>query len=328
MKEILVTGGAGYIGSHVVKILAEKGFKPIVYDNLINGFQESVKDYEFIKGDIGDYDTLASVFKKHDIECVMNFSSFIAVGESVELPLKYYENNVSKTITLFKAMKDSRINSFIFSSTAAVYGFPDTIPITENTALNPINPYGRTKFFLEEILRDLDKSDNFKSICLRYFNVAGADESGKIGESHSPETHLIPLVIRAVLDPDYELAVFGTDYKTHDGTCIRDYIHVNDLASAHILALDHLLKTGESNIFNLGNGKGFTVREIIDSVKRVTGKTPKVTECPRREGDPDVLVASSEKALRELKWKPQFSDIDKIVETAWKWESSGKRKGY
>jgi UDP-glucose 4-epimerase len=309
-------------------MLAEKGFNPIVYDNLINGFSEFVEGYEFINGDIGDYDSVISVFKKHDIQCVMNFASFIAVGESVQFPLKYYENNVSKTIKLFKAMKDCGVNRLIFSSTAAVYGFPDSIPITENTELHPINPYGRTKYFIEEILRDLDKSDNFKSICLRYFNAAGADTSGNIGESHVPETHLIPLVIRSVLDPDYKISLFGINYKTRDGTCIRDYIHVNDLATAHILSLERILKNNESDIFNLGNGKGFTVREVIESVKRVTGKNPKVVECPRREGDPDVLVASSEKAERELKWKPQFSDIDKIVETAWKWESSGKRKDY
>ncbi len=328
MKDILVTGGAGYIGSHVVKMLAEKGYRPVVYDNLINGFKDFIEGYEFINADIGDYNAAMSVFKKYDIHCVMNFASFIAVGESVQYPLKYYENNVSKTITFFKAMKDSNVRRIIFSSTAAVYGFPESLPITENTALNPINPYGRTKLFIEEILRDLDRSDNLKSICLRYFNVAGADISAKIGESHVPETHLIPLVLRSVIDPQYRLTVYGTDYKTHDGTCIRDYIHVNDLASAHILALEYLLQKNKSGIFNLGNGKGFTVKEIIESVKRVTGKTPKIDEGSRRAGDPDVLVASSEKAEQELKWKPQFNDIDTIVETAWKWESAGKRKGY
>jgi UDP-glucose 4-epimerase len=328
MKEILVTGGAGYIGSHVVKMLAERGYRPVVYDNISNGFRESVRDFEFIKGDIGDYESVAAALKQHDIQCVMNFASFIAVGESVQLPLKYYENNVSQTITLFRAMKDCGVKKIIFSSTAAVYGYPENTPVTENTKPDPINPYGRTKFFIEEILRDLDRSDSLKSICLRYFNVAGADPSGEIGESHMPETHLIPLILRSILDPAYRITVFGSDYKTHDGTCIRDYIHVNDLASAHILALERLMLENKSEVFNLGNGKGFSVREIIESVKRVTGKIPKVDEGPRRDGDPDMLVASSEKALGELKWEPQFGNIDRIIETAWKWESSGKRKGY
>lgn len=328
MKEILVTGGAGYIGSHVVKMLAEKGYSPVVYDNLEQGYRELVSDYELIEGDIGDFEKLDSLFKERKIECVMNFASYIAVGESVALPLKYYDNNVAKTLTLFDAMIKNGVLNFIFSSTAAVYGYPETVPITEDSPLKPINPYGRTKYMIEKVLSDLDEAHRLKSISLRYFNAAGADPDGTTGECHVPETHLIPLVIRAVIDPDFNLTVFGTDYNTPDGTCIRDYIHVNDLASAHILALESLLAGGESNFYNLGNGTGFSVKEIIDSVERVTGKKPKYKEGPRRPGDPDVLVASSAKASKVLLWKPEMPEIDKIVKTAFNWESMGKRLGY
>jgi UDP-glucose 4-epimerase len=328
MKKILVTGGAGYIGSHVVRMLAARGYEPIVYDNLINGFKDFIKGYELITGDIGDYEKLTDIFKTRNIECVMNFASYIAVGESVSLPLKYYENNVSRTITLFQAMADSDIDKFIFSSTAAVYGYPDNIPITEESALNPINPYGRTKFFIENVLKDLEISDNIRSVCFRYFNAAGADPSGEIGESHVPETHLIPLVMRSIIDENYFLTIFGTDYNTPDGTCVRDYIHVNDLASAHILGLERLLEGGESDVYNLGNGTGFSVNEVVESVALVTGKKPKVKTGPRRAGDPDALVASSDKAVKELKWQPVMADLNKIVETAWEWESQQKRKGY
>ena len=328
MKEILVTGGAGYIGSHVVKMLAEKGYVPVVYDTLENGFQDFVPGHELVQGDIGDYAKLLALFRNRKIECVMNFASYIAVGESVQKPLKYYENNTAKTITLFKAMIDGGVKRFIFSSTAAVYGYPDETPIREDSPLKAINPYGRTKHMIEQVLSDLDASDKFRSISLRYFNAAGADPSGVIGESHVPETHLIPLVMRAVLDDEYTIGIFGTDYNTPDGTCIRDYIHVNDLALAHILALENLLKENRTKVFNLGNGKGFSVREVIESVRRVTGKDPRYKEMPRREGDPDVLVASSGKAQKELGWKPHMADLDTIVETAWRWEKSGKRKGY
>ena len=328
MKDILVTGGAGYIGSHLVRMLAEKGFNPVVYDNLENGFREFVEGYELIEGDIGDFDKLDRIFKDRKIECVMNFASYIAVGESVALPLKYYNNNVAKTLTLFDAMIKNGVLKFIFSSTAAVYGYPENVPITEESPLKPINPYGRTKYMIEKVLADLDHAHGLKSISLRYFNAAGADPDGKTGESHIPETHLIPLVIRSVIDPGFHITVFGTDYDTSDGTCIRDYIHVNDLSSAHILALEALLAGGESDYYNLGNGTGFSVKEIIDSVERVTGKKPKYKEGPRRPGDPDILVASSEKAARNLSWKPEITGIDKIVETAFNWESKGKRKGY
>lgn len=328
MREILVTGGAGYIGSHVVKMLAERGYRPVIIDSLENGFAEFVQGHDLIKGDIGDYNLLVDLFRKRKIECVMNFASYIAVGESMQLPLKYYTNNVAKTFELFRAMIDCEVKRFIFSSTAAVYGYPEQVPIVEDALLAPINPYGRTKLIIEQVLRDLDASSGMKFIALRYFNAAGADPSGEIGESHTPETHLVPLVLRSLLEDDYTITVFGTDYRTHDGTCIRDYIHVNDLADAHILALEALLLKGESAVYNLGNGRGFTVREVIEAVKRVTGKNPKVKEGPRRPGDPDVLVASSEKAMKALGWKPQFAELETIVETAWNWESKKKRKGW
>jgi UDP-glucose 4-epimerase len=327
MKNILVTGGAGYIGSHVTRALAARGYNPVVYDNLSGGFRDFVREFEFIQADIGDRDAAKRAMKERDVICVMNFASFIAVGESVQNPLKYYDNNVSRTIALFEAMRAAGVGNFIFSSTAAVYGYPEDIPIVEESPLRPINPYGRSKLFIEQVLQDLEASYGLRSIRLRYFNAAGADPSGEIGESHVPETHLIPLVMRSVLE-DYTLTVFGTDYRTHDGTCIRDYVHVNDLASAHVLALDRLLERRESGVFNLGNGRGFTVKEVVDSVRRVTGREPRVTEGPRRAGDPDALVASSARAVRDLRWAPQFGDIDTIVETAWRWESRRKRKGY
>ncbi len=328
MKKILVTGGAGYIGSHVVRRLAAKGFTPVIYDNLSGGFKDFVKDFEIIVGDIGDYDNVCEAIKSRSIECVMNFASFIAVGESCSDPLKYYDNNVSKTVTLLKAMTDCGVNKFIFSSTAAVYGNPIEVPITEDSPLKPESPYGRTKLMVENILADLDRFHNFRYTALRYFNAAGADPDGSIGESHMPETHLIPLILRAAIDPDYAITVFGEDYPTPDGTCIRDYIHVYDLADAHVLALEKLLSGSESSIYNLGNGTGFSVKEVIDSAKRITGKDFAVKSGPRRDGDPAVLVASSDKARKDLGWIPQYPHIDSIVSSAWNWEKQQKRKGY
>ncbi len=328
MSEILVTGGAGYIGSHVVRALARMNFTPIVYDNLSGGFREAVDGFEFIRGDIGDYEALARVFGARDIRCVMNFASYIAVGESVADPLKYYDNNVGRTFVLFRAMKEAGVRDFIFSSSAAVYGDPDAVPIREESPLRPASPYGRTKYFIEEALRDLHVSDGVRSVSLRYFNAAGADPSGGIGERHSPETHLIPLVLRAAVDPGYAITIFGRDYDTPDGTCIRDYIHVNDLADAHVLAVRRLLEGGASAVYNLGNGSGFSVLEVIESARRVTGRTIRTVDGPRRSGDPARLVASSGKAVCELGWKPAFTDLDGIVETAWRWERSGKRPSY
>ncbi|PKL15997.1 MAG: UDP-glucose 4-epimerase GalE, partial [Spirochaetae bacterium HGW-Spirochaetae-5] len=314
--------------SHVVRRLAAKGFMPVIYDNLSGGFRDFVSGFELIVGDIGDYDKVTEVIRSHSIDCVMNFASFIAVGESCQNPLKYYDNNVSQTITLLKAMIDTGVKKYIFSSTAAVYGNPDEVPITENSALKPESPYGRTKLMVEQVLADLERSDDFRYIALRYFNVAGADPEGMIGESHVPETHLIPLVLRAAIDPGYAITVFGEDYPTPDGTCIRDYIHVYDLADAHVLAVEKILAGGSSSVYNLGNGKGFSVREVIDSVRRVTGIDFAVKSAARRDGDPAVLVASSQKAYDELGWSPNYPDIDRIVETAWNWEKQQKRKGY
>jgi UDP-glucose 4-epimerase len=303
-------------------------YTPVVYDNLDGGFRDAVEGFEFIRGDIGDYDKLARVLKQRDIRCVMNFASYIAVGESVADPLKYYDNNVGRTIALFRAMKDSRVHNFIFSSSAAVYGDPDAVPISEESPLRPSSPYGRTKFFIEEMLRDLGVSDGLQSVSLRYFNAAGADSSGNIGERHVPETHLVPLVLRAAIDPSYAITVFGRDYDTPDGTCIRDYVHVNDLADAHVLALRRLLDGKGSAVYNLGNGSGFSVLEVIESARRITGKPIRAVDGPRRSGDPARLVASSRRAGDELGWKPAFADLDGIVETAWQWERSGKRRAY
>jgi UDP-glucose 4-epimerase len=328
VDEILVTGGAGYIGSHVVRLLARSGFKPVVYDNLSGGFKEFVAGHEFIQGDIGDYEKLRALFRTRNIACVMNFASFIAVGESVLNPAKYYDNNVARTVTLFRAMIDSGVGRFIFSSSAAVYGNPPRLPIEEESPLSPTSPYGRTKLFVEEMLADLEGAGAIKSISLRYFNAAGADFSGEMGESHVPETHLVPLVLRAALDPSYTVTIFGRDYDTPDGTCVRDYIHVNDLADAHVRALRKLLSGGESAIYNLGNGSGFSVLEVVESARRVTGKGLKVESGARRPGDPAVLVASSEKARRDLGWNPEYGDLDAIVESAWRWERQRRRKGW
>ncbi len=323
--EILVTGGAGYIGSHVLRALARARFTPIVYDNLSGGVPEAVKGFELIRGDIGDYEALRRLFGQRDIRCVMNFASFIAVGESAADPLKYYDNNVGRTFTLLRAMKEAGVSDFIFSSSAAVYGDPDTVPIREESPLRPSSPYGRTKYFIEEALSDLGLSDGFRTISLRYFNAAGADPAGDIGERHSPETHLIPLVLRAALDPAYAVTVFGRDYDTPDGTCVRDYVHVNDLAEAHVLALGRLLDGGGPDVYNLGNGSGFSVLQVIESARRVTGRDIRVAYGPRRSGDPARLVASSEKAARELGWSPAYTELDGIVETAWRWERTGRR---
>ncbi|MBN2436823.1 MAG: UDP-glucose 4-epimerase GalE [Spirochaetes bacterium] len=328
MKTVLVTGGAGYIGCNVVRSLASKGYTPVVYDNLSGGFRDFVSDFELIIGDIGNYDLVCETLKSYSIDCVMNFASFIAVGESCNYPLKYYDNNASKTITLLKAMTDCGVNKFIFSSTAAVYGTPLEVPITENSPLKPESPYGRTKLMVENILSDLSRSQDFRYMALRYFNAAGAVPDGTIGESHIPETHLIPLVLRAALDPDYVITIFGEDYPTKDGTCIRDYIHVTDLADAHVLALEKLFDGSESSIYNLGNGTGFSVKEVIDSAKKITGKDFSIKSGPRRDGDPAILVASSDKAHSELGWVPQYPDIDNIVSSAWNWEKQKKRKGY
>lgn len=316
---ILIVGGAGYIGSHVNKLLTEKKYETLILDNLSCGHKEALKWGKFCQVDLADVDKLDEIFNNYDIDAVMHFSSFIEVGESVQNPEKYYTNNVINTMNLLNVMKKHDVKKFIFSSTCATYGVPQKIPLVEDHPQNPINPYGWTKLMVERILKDYDAAYGLKSVILRYFNASGADESGEIGEAHDPESHLIPLILDAAIQKRDNIKIFGTDYDTPDGTCIRDYIHVTDLADAHLLALKYLEKENTSNEFNLGNGRGFSVREVIESVKKVTGRTFNVVETQRREGDPAILIGSSQKAKKLLGWNPQYIDIDKIVETAWNW---------
>ncbi|RAP51330.1 MAG: UDP-glucose 4-epimerase GalE [Methanosphaera sp. rholeuAM270] len=316
---ILIVGGAGYIGSHTNKALTESGYETLVLDNLSYGHREAVKWGTFVQCDLKDVDELDKVFTKYDITAVMHFSSFIEVGESVENPEKYYTNNVVNTMNLLKVMLKHNVKKFIFSSTCATYGIPQKIPLVEDHPQNPINPYGRTKLMVEQILKDYDRAYGLKSVILRYFNASGADKSGLIGEAHDPESHLIPLILDAAIGKRENIKIFGTDYDTEDGTCIRDYIHVTDLADAHILALKYLEEENDSNEFNLGNGKGFSVREVIDAAKKVTGREFRVVETDRRPGDPAILIGSSQKAKSILKWNPSYVEIDEIVESAWNW---------
>ncbi len=325
---ILVTGGAGYIGSHAVLSLQKAGYNVIVYDNLSYGHPEIIKDVlkvELIVGDTNDRSLLDQLFSSRNIAAVMHFAAFIAVGESVKDPAIYYQNNVVGTLTLLEAMIAANINKFVFSSTCAIYGTPQEIPMTENHPNNPLSPYASSKYMVERILKDFDRSYGLKSVVFRYFNASGADPSGNLGEDHSPETHLIPLALLTALKKRDNLFIFGTDYDTPDGTAIRDYIHVNDLASAHVLGLDYLLNGGESEMFNLGNGNGFSVREVIEMAKKVTGIDFLVKESDRRPGDVPMLVGSSEKAQSVLGWKPQYCDLETIVNHAWQWHK--KRHG-
>ncbi|ANQ53457.1 UDP-galactose-4-epimerase [Thermosipho sp. 1063] len=315
---ILVAGGAGYIGSHVCKMLNERGYNVIVLDNLSNGHREFAKYGKFIPGDISDKKLLDIIFEHYNIAAVMHFCAYIEVGESVINPYKYYENNVSNTLVLLNSMLKHNVNKFIFSSTAAVYGMPEKIPIKEDAPKNPINPYGKSKYMVEEILDDFDKAYNLKSIRFRYFNAAGADESGEIGEAHNPETHLIPLILDAALGKRESIKIFGTDYETKDGTCIRDFVHVNDLANAHIKGLEYLLKENKTDCFNLGSGNGYSVREVIEKVKEITNIDFKVEEVERRPGDPAYLIADNQKAKKILSWEPKYS-LDDIIKTAWTW---------
>lgn len=318
---ILIVGGAGYIGSHVNKLLNRSGFKTVVFDNLFRGNRDFVKWGEFVLGDLADKDQIRLCFRKYPIEAVMHFSAFAYVGESVVHPARYYLNNVANTLNLLEVMTESNVRYFIFSSTCATYGIPEEIPIGEDHPQKPINPYGKSKLMIEEILEDYDKAYDIRHINLRYFNAAGADPEVEIGERHDPETHLIPLAIYSALGMNDSVKIFGTDYPTKDGTCIRDYIHVADLSDAHMKALEYLMDKDNSDSFNLGNGIGHSVREIIDAVKRISGKDFKVTESERREGDPPVLISNYKKAGEILDWRPQYADIDTIVETAYRWHS-------
>lgn len=319
---ILVCGGAGYIGSHVNKQLNKEGYQTVVFDNLIYGHKEAVKWGDFVQGDLKNTEDIEKIFRQYEIEAVFHFAAYAYVGESVIEPEKYYYNNVVNTLNLLKVMRKYGCKRIVFSSTCATYGEPKRIPITEDMPQNPINPYGETKLMVERIFRDYQKAYGLEYVVLRYFNAAGADPEGEIGESHDPETHLIPLVLDAAGGRRKDIKVFGTDYDTLDGSCIRDYIHVYDLAWAHLLALHYLERGGKSDFFNLGNEQGTSVLNVVDAVKRVTGKEFQVTYTDRRPGDPAKLVGSSRKAREELSWEPVYGDIDVIVEHAWKWHEN------
>ena len=318
--KVLVVGGAGYIGSHMVKMLLSVGHEVVTLDNLSSGHRDAVLGGEFIEGDLADINCLNQVFADHNPDAVMHFASYIQVGESVRKPDIYYRNNVTNTLNLLDTMLKFDVKKFIFSSTAAVFGEPDYVPIDEAHPNRPLNPYGRSKLMIEQVLADYSKAFDFRSVCLRYFNAAGADPEGQLGERHDPETHLIPLILQAASGRRDSIQVFGRDYDTPDGTCIRDYIHIADLCSAHLAALGYLVSGGKSDHFNLGNGAGFSVQEVLDAVNRVSGKTVKVIDGPRREGDPARLVADSKRARSVLNWKPIFTDLDTIVKHAWEWE--------
>ena len=316
---ILIAGGAGYIGSHANKLFNQRGHATVIFDNLSYGHRSFVKWGDFVLGDLADCDQLRLCFRQYPIEAVMHFCAFAYVGESVADPAKYYRNNVMNTLNLLDAMREFHVPFIIFSSTCSTYGVPKRIPLTEDHPQTPINPYGWSKFMIEQILKDYEHAYGIKHVNLRYFNAAGADPDAEVGERHDPETHLIPLVLDAAAGKRPDVKIFGTDYDTHDGTCVRDYIHVTDLADAHILALDYLRNGGPSDSFNLGNGNGFSVREVIRMAENVTGTAIERIETNRRAGDPPVLIGSALKARNVLGWRPQFADLAKIIETAWRW---------
>ncbi|WP_035294275.1 UDP-glucose 4-epimerase GalE [Clostridium sp. KNHs214] len=319
---ILVCGGAGYIGSHMVAHLLENNKEVIIVDNLQKGHKESLLGGKLYIGDLRDSEFLDKVFKENSIEGVIDFAADSLVGESVKDPLKYFNNNVYSTINLLTAMKNFGVKYIVFSSTAATYGEPENIPILENDRTYPTNPYGESKLAVEKILKWCDNAYGIKYTALRYFNAAGAHINGKIGEDHNPESHLIPIVLQAALGTREKVSIFGDDYATKDGTCVRDYIHVSDLASAHLLALERLKRTGESKIYNLGNGEGFSVKEVIETCKRVTGVKIKSEITKRRAGDPATLIASSKKAMEELNWNPKYNSLETIIDTAWQWHKT------
>ncbi len=321
--KILVCGGAGYIGSHTVKELLEKGYEVIVADSLETGHQKAVdKRAPLYVGNLMDGAFLDKVFTENKVDAVIDFAAYSLVGESVTQPGKYFENNICGTLSLLKKMGEYGVKYIVFSSTAATYGEPENIPILESDRTVPTNPYGESKLIVEKILRWFDEAYGLKYSALRYFNAAGAHESGEIGEDHAPETHLIPIILQVALEKREFIGIFGEDYPTEDGTCVRDYIHVTDLADAHILALEKTMAENKSRTYNLGNGKGFSVKEVIEMTRRVTGmEIPEKVE-PRRAGDPSVLIASSDKIIKELGWKPKYNTLEKIIATAWKWHKA------
>lgn len=319
-KNILVTGGAGYIGPHTCQLLAQQGFTPIVLDSLISGHREFVKWGPLVEGDIADSELVAKTIKEYKIDAAIHFASFINVGESVANPAKYFHNNVTKTLSFLDSLVAGSVKNLVFSSTCAIYGPPKTTPINESFPHNPISPYGDAKLMVEKILASYFKAYGLKSISLRYFNAAGASPLGDIGEDHSPESHLIPLCFKAITDENFSLTIFGEDYNTPDGTCLRDYIHVDDLAAGHILAIDKLLKNEIAfDAFNIGLGKAFSVREIIQCASKVSGRPVKYKMGPRREGDPDILLADNSKIKAALGFAPKVTAIETIMQDAWNW---------
>ena len=318
--KILVTGGAGYIGSHMVRTLGEKGHDVVIYDNLSTGYRESVLYGRLVVADLADAATLDALFAKEHFDAVAHFAAHIVVDESVREPIRYYRNNFVNALALIETCLRHKVEKFIFSSTAAVYGNPERVPVTEDAPLLPINPYGASKRMVEQVLQDVSHASGLRYVALRYFNVAGADPASRIGQKYKDATHLITVSLRAALGLRKELKIFGTDYETPDGTCIRDYIHVDDLIDAHVLALGHLSRGSASRVFNCGYGHGYSVREVVEQVKRVTGIDLPVQETGRREGDPPALVADSALIRKELGWKPQYDDLAFIISSAWNWE--------
>ena len=318
----LVTGGAGYVGSHTLLELQRAGIECVVLDNLVRGHRELVRDAELVVGDVGDRATVRSILRDHGIDVVLHFAAYAYVGESVADPLRYYRNNVAGTIELLGAMVEVGVKRIVFSSTCATYGVPREIPIPEDHPQRPVSPYGASKLMIERMLADFEQAYGLRSVVLRYFNAAGADPSGAIGERHDPETHLIPLALRTALGERAALEIFGTDYPTADGTCVRDYVHVTDLAAAHVLGVERLAAGGSSDVYNLGNGSGFSVREVLATAERVTGLPIAAVAAPRRPGDPHTLVGSSEKARRELGWRPRHPGLEAIIRTAWTWHGA------
>lgn len=321
--KVLVLGGAGYIGSHTVKALCEENIDVVVADNLVTGHIEAVDSRaKFYKGDIRDINFLDDLFSKEKIDAVIHFAAYSLVGESVTDPLKYYDNNLCGTKVLLESMVKNNVDKIVFSSTAATYGEPENIPILESDRTEPTNPYGETKLSMEKMFKWTANAHGLRFVSLRYFNACGADESGKIGEAHNPETHLIPIILQVPNGQREFVSIFGNDYPTKDGTCIRDYIHVTDLAQAHILAVKYLMNGGNSDIFNLGNGVGFSVREVIETARKVTGHPIPVKDVERRAGDPAQLIASSEKAKKVLDWKPEHDSLEEIIASAWNWHKN------
>jgi UDP-glucose-4-epimerase GalE len=324
VKRVLVTGGAGYVGSHTAKALARAGWEPVVFDNLSTGHRDAARWGTLVEGDLDNSELLRRALSEHNVEAVLHFAASIAVGESVENPRKYFWNNVVNTLRLLDAMLDCGVKRLVFSSSAAVYGNPERIPIPEDHPLRPTSPYGESKLFMERAIQGYGQAYKMRWAALRYFNASGADPEGELGEEHNPETHLIPLAIRAALGKSPHVEIYGTDYSTPDGTAVRDYIDVSDLADAHVRALGYLMEGGESVALNLGTGQGHSVREVMAAVERVSRQRVPAREAPRRAGDPPVLVADPTRASKVLGWKPERTTLDSIVETAWKWHSAAR----